>query len=90
MTHERHNSFSPYGEFQTSTGNIKEGGLEVAGVCLGTYHMAKKNFVSQGTLDSFDQNRRTRLNGRAELFRELRHKTMCAKGGQGGRCARNL
>ena len=50
----------------------------VAGGCLGTHHRAKKNFVSQGTLDTIDQSRRARLNGRAELFRELRHKTVCA------------
>ena len=35
----------------------------------------KKNFVSQGTLDTIDQSLRARLNGRAELFRELRLKT---------------
>ena len=35
----------------------------------------KKNFVSQGTLDTIDQNRRARLNGRTELFRELGRKT---------------
>ena len=64
--------------------------LDVAGGCLGTHHRAKKNFVSQGTLDIIDQSRRTRLNGRAELFRELRHKTTCTKGGQGGLCVRNL
>ena len=29
----------------------------------------------QGTLDTIDQSRRARLNGRAELFRELRRKT---------------
>ena len=51
--------------------------LDVAGGCLGTHHRAKKNFVSQVTLDSIDQSRRARLNGRAELFRELRHKTVC-------------
>ena len=61
--------------------------LDVAGGCLGTHSRAKKNFVSQGTLDTLDQSRRARLNGRAELFRELRRK---AKGGQGGLCARNL
>uniref|UniRef100_A0A8C4NCI5 TRPM SLOG domain-containing protein n=1 Tax=Eptatretus burgeri TaxID=7764 RepID=A0A8C4NCI5_EPTBU len=49
--------------------------LDVAGGCLGTHRRAKKNFVSQGTLDTIDQSRRARLNGRAELFRELRHKT---------------
>ena len=32
-------------------------------------------FFSQGTLDTIDQSRRARLNGRAELFREFRHKT---------------
>ena len=36
----------------------------------------KKNFVSQGTLDTIDQSRRARLNARAELFMELRHKTV--------------
>ena len=41
--------------------------LYVAGGCLGTHSRAKKNFVSQGTLD-----------GRAELFRELRRKTVRA------------
>ena len=49
--------------------------LDVAGGYLGTHRRAKKNFVSQGTLDSIDQSRRARLNGRAELFRELRRKT---------------
>ena len=38
----------------------------------------KKNFVSQGTLDAIDQSHRARLNGRAELFRELRRKTVRA------------
>ena len=52
--------------------------LDVAGGCLGTHQIAKKNFVSQGTLDTIDQSRRARLNGRAELFRELRHKTVRA------------
>ena len=49
--------------------------LDVAGGCLGTHHRVKKNFVSQGTLDTIDQSRRARLNGRAELFRELSRKT---------------
>jgi len=49
--------------------------LDVAGGCLLTHHRAKKNFVSQWTLDNIDQSHRARLNGRAELFRELRHKT---------------
>ena len=50
--------------------------IDVAGGCLGTHCREKKNFVSQGTLDTIDQSRRARLNGRAELFRELRHKTL--------------
>jgi len=29
--------------------------LDVAGGCLGTHSWAKKNFVSQGTLDTIDQ-----------------------------------
>ena len=45
--------------------------LDVASGCLGTHRRAKKNFVSQRTLDSNDQSHRARLNGRAELFREL-------------------
>ena len=65
--------------------------LDVARRRLGTHWRAKKNFVSQGTLDTSDQSHRARLNGRAELFRELRQKNcMCAKGGQGVLCPRNL
>ena len=52
--------------------------LDVAGGCLGTHRRAKQNFVSQGTLDTIDQRHRARLNGRAELFRELRSKTVRA------------
>ena len=52
--------------------------LDVAGGCLGTHHRAKKNFVSQGTLDTIDQSHRARLNGRTELFGELRRKTVRA------------
>ena len=52
--------------------------LYVAGRYFGTYHRAKKNFLSKGTLDTIDQSRRARLNGRAELFRELRRKTVHA------------
>ena len=52
--------------------------LDVAGGCLGTHRRTKKNFGSQGTLDTIDQSRRARLNGRAELFRELRRKTVHA------------
>ena len=44
----------------------------------GCHHKSKKNFVSQGTLDTIAQSRRARLNGRAELFRELRRKTVRA------------
>ena len=51
---------------------------DVAGRCLGTHHWSKKNFVSQGILDTIDQSRRARLNGRFELFRELRCKTVRA------------
>ena len=51
---------------------------DVAGRCLGTHRRAEKNFVSQGTLDTIDKSHRARLNGRAELFRELRRKTACA------------
>ena len=50
--------------------------LYVSSGCLGTHRQAKKNFVSQGTLVTIDQSRRARLNGRAELFRELRRKTV--------------
>ena len=53
--------------------------FDVAGGCLGTHRRAKKSFVSQGTLDTIDQSRRARLIGRAELFRELRRKTVCAQ-----------
>ena len=52
--------------------------LDVAGGCLGTHRREKKNFVSQGTLDTIDQSHRARLNGRAELFRKLRRKTVRA------------
>ena len=52
--------------------------LDVSCGCLGTQHRVKKNFVSQRTLDTIDQSRRARLNGRAELFRELRRKTVRA------------
>ena len=46
--------------------------LDVAGGCLGTHRRANNNFDSQGTLDTIDQSRR------AELFRELRRKTVRA------------
>ena len=51
--------------------------LDVASGCLGI-HLRANNFVSQETLDTIDQSRRTRLKGRAKLFRELRHKTIRA------------
>ena len=51
--------------------------LDVAGGCLGAHLRVKKNFVSP-TLDTIDQSHRARLNGRAELFRELRRKTVRA------------
>ena len=38
----------------------------------------KKNFVLQGILDTIDQSQRARLNGRVELFRDLRRKTASA------------
>ena len=37
-----------------------------------------RRILSLGTLDTIDQSRRARLNGRAELFRELRRKTVRA------------
>ena len=52
--------------------------LDVAGGCLRTQRGAKKNFVCQGRLDTSYQSRRSRLDGRAELFRELRCKTVRA------------
>ena len=50
--------------------------LDVVGGRLGTHRQAKRNFVSQGTLDTIDQSHRTRVNGRTELFREFKHKTV--------------
>ena len=38
----------------------------------------QRRILSQGTLDTIDQSRRARLNGRAELFRELRRKSVRA------------
>ena len=38
----------------------------------------RRRTFSQGTLDTIDQSRRARLNGRAEPFRELRRKTVRA------------
>ena len=52
--------------------------LNGAGGCLGTHWRAKRNFVSQGTLDTIAQSHRARLHGRAELFRELGRKTVRA------------
>ena len=45
---------------------------------FGAHRQARKNFVSQETLDTTDRSRRLRLHGRAELFRELRRKTVRA------------
>ena len=64
--------------------------LNVSSGCLRTHCRVKKNLVSQGTLDTIDQSCRARVNGRAELFRELRRKTTCTKEEQGGLCVRNL
>ena len=50
--------------------------LDVARGFLGTHRRVKKKFVSQETLDTIDQSHRARFNGRAELFRELRRKTV--------------
>jgi len=80
-----------FGEHEELWSAFKTTVLDFAG--LGTHRRTKTNFVSQGTLDTIDQSRRGRLNGRIKLFRELRRKTVqctCIKGGQGGRCARNL
>ena len=52
--------------------------LDVDGGCLGIHWRVKKNFVSQGTLDAIAQSRWARLNGKAELFRELSRKTVRA------------
>ena len=52
--------------------------FDVAGGCLETHRWAKNNFVSQRTLDTIDQSRRARFNGRDELFRKLRCKTVRA------------
>ena len=37
-----------------------------------------RRIFSQETLDTIDQSHRAKLHGRAELFRELRHKTVRA------------
>ena len=50
--------------------------LDVAGGCLGHHWRVKKNFVTQGTLDTIDQSHKARLNGRVELFKGLRHKNV--------------
>ena len=46
--------------------------VDVAGECLGTHHQANNKFASQGALDIIEQSPRSRLKGRAVLFRELR------------------
>jgi len=50
--------------------------LDVSSGCLRTHQKVKKNFVSQEILDTIGQSCRASLNGRAELFRELRRKTV--------------
>ena len=50
--------------------------LDVAGGCL-LHLRVDSNFVSEGTLDTIDKSSSARLHGRCELFRELRHKTVC-------------
>ena len=40
--------------------------------------MMRRIILFQGTLDTIEKNLGARLNGRAELFRELRHKTVRA------------
>ena len=55
---------------------VKTTVLDVACGCFGSHRRVKKNVVSQWTLDTIDQSRRASLNGRAELFREPRHKTV--------------
>ena len=52
-------------------------GWNGAQILLHSNIRAKKNFVSQGTLGTIGQSGRARLNGRAELFRELWHKSAC-------------
>ena len=80
-----------FGDSEELWSAFKTTALDVAGGCLGTHCRVKKNFVSQGTLETIDQSRRARLNGRAQLFMERRRKTVRARrGGQGGLCARNL
>ena len=39
------------------------------------FTVGRRRILSRGTLDTIDQSRRARLNGRAELFRKLRRKT---------------
>ena len=50
--------------------------LDVSSGCLEAHQQAKRNFVSQGTLNTIDECLRARLDGRTELFREQRHKTV--------------
>ena len=57
--------------FKTSIFDLADG-------CLGTHQRAKNNYLPQGILDTIDQSHRARLNVRAELLRELRHKTVHA------------
>ena len=65
-------------DFEELWSALKTTVLDIAGECLGTHRRGKKNLVSQGTLDTIDHSCKVRLNGRAELFRELRCKTVRA------------
>ena len=71
-------SLGALGDTEELWSTFKTTVLDVVRGCLVTHRKAKKNFVSQGTLDTIAQSRRARLNGRAELFRELRRKTVRA------------
>ena len=64
--------------------------LDVSGRCLGNRRKAKNIFFYQGTLDTIAQSRRAILNDRAELFRELRHKTVRALWVDKEACVRGL
>ena len=66
--------------------------LHVAGGWLGTHRKVKRNVVSQGTLNTIDQSRRGKLNGRSKLFSKLRCSGNCTftAGRQVVLCTRNL
>ena len=50
--------------------------------------IGQRIILSLGTLDTIDQSRRASLNGRAELFRELRRKSMDKEAYVRGICER--